>query len=177
MHGRIKRSSRWPRGIRVTLFALLLAGCTKSTQHDPPLPRSPEPPAPHPAATPASPASESEWLPLSPPPPPAGAPVSPGTSSIQPYGDLEGARSFEFQARLDDFLVAQLALIRAANACDDACRALRSMSRAADRLCAMAASDDELERCERARDIVAEARVRVRQTCQSCPGGPDLEKD
>jgi len=49
--------------------------------------------------------------------------------------------------------------------CDTACRALDSMSRATDRLCAM----DPGDRCARARQKLADATARVRSACPSCP--------
>lgn len=49
--------------------------------------------------------------------------------------------------------------------CDTACRALDSMRRATDRLCAM----DPGDRCARARQKLADATARVRSACPSCP--------
>ncbi len=49
--------------------------------------------------------------------------------------------------------------------CDTACRALDSMRRATDRLCAM----DPGDRCARARQKLADATGRVRSACPSCP--------
>ncbi|MCA9624722.1 MAG: hypothetical protein KC731_37120, partial [Myxococcales bacterium] len=66
--------------------------------------------------------------------------------------------------------------LASAEACDEACAALRAMQRAADRIC-------ELEpgpRCESARARVAEARARLRDACPSCePEGttPRYEAD
>jgi hypothetical protein len=49
--------------------------------------------------------------------------------------------------------------------CDTACRALDSMRRATERLCAM----DPGDRCARARQKLAEATAHVRSACPSCP--------
>jgi len=49
--------------------------------------------------------------------------------------------------------------------CDTACRALDSMRRATERLCAM----DPGDRCARARQKLADATARVRSACPSCP--------
>jgi len=49
--------------------------------------------------------------------------------------------------------------------CDTACRALDSMRRATERLCAM----DPGDRCARARQKLADATAHVRSACPSCP--------
>ena len=49
--------------------------------------------------------------------------------------------------------------------CDTACRALDSMRRATERLCAM----DPGDRCARARQKLADATAHVRNACPSCP--------
>jgi hypothetical protein len=52
--------------------------------------------------------------------------------------------------------------------CAAACRALASMSRAAEHLCALVDSSDDQRRCDDAKRRVAGARDRVRQTCGVC---------
>ncbi|HEX8796212.1 MAG TPA: MYXO-CTERM sorting domain-containing protein [Polyangiaceae bacterium] len=58
--------------------------------------------------------------------------------------------------------------------CDTACRALDSMRRATDRLCAL----DPGDRCTRARQKLANATTRVRSACPSCaePTGQALDE-
>jgi len=51
------------------------------------------------------------------------------------------------------------------NDCDTACRALDSMRRATERLCAL----DPGDRCARARQKLADATAHVRSACPSCP--------
>lgn len=52
----------------------------------------------------------------------------------------------------------------ATHACDEACRALGSMKRAADRICQLEVG----ERCEQARARCEEATRRVREACPEC---------
>ena len=80
-----------------------------------------------------------------------------------------------FQTYFEDFRVAEMALTSASGACEDACRALRSMVRATERMCAIVANEDEQDRCEDARDRVRGAREHVRSACRTCPQGPPLE--
>lgn len=57
----------------------------------------------------------------------------------------------------------------AAGDCTNACRALGSMDRAAGKLCTLARSTDERDRCGEAKVKVQNARDRVKRTCGSCP--------
>ena len=76
---------------------------------------------------------------------------------------------------LEDFAVAEAAMLSAGSDCTAACRALRSMQRAAARLCSIASNDDERDRCRAAQDRVRAARDRVRSSCGQCTGGPSLD--
>jgi hypothetical protein len=58
---------------------------------------------------------------------------------------------------------------KAGSPCDMACRALSSMRRSAERICAIAGADDE--RCTRARGRVAGAEERIRHAQCECVGG------
>lgn len=78
-------------------------------------------------------------------------------------------------AVLEDFLVAEAALMASGASCFDACRALRSMQRAAAKLCEMASSGSEHQRCDAAESRYRAARERVRGACGQCAGGPSLE--
>lgn len=53
--------------------------------------------------------------------------------------------------------------------CQNACRALGSLDRAAGHLCGLARASDEVSRCEDAKARVHRARDKVRSTCGSCP--------
>jgi len=75
---------------------------------------------------------------------------------------------------LERFRTAEAELLAAGNACSRACRALRSMQRAADRFCALSTTEEERRRCDDVRDRYRRARERVRDACGSCPGGPVL---
>jgi hypothetical protein len=62
----------------------------------------------------------------------------------------------------------EASLAASASDCGAACRALASMSRAVDHLCALVDSADDQRRCDDARRRMASARERVRQTCGVC---------
>lgn len=97
-----------------------------------------------------------------------------------PAGDraMEGMPTGDQQrVWLEDFLVAEAALMASGASCVDACRALRSMQRATAGLCSMARTRTERESCDAAGDRYKAARARVRSACGQCTGGPDLEPD
>ena len=99
--------------------------------------------------------------------------AAPPAPSAAPWG---GATADEReQGLLDDFLVAEAALMSSGPACGDACRALRSMQRATVRLCAMASDNEEQERCRNAETRYRSARERVRSLCGQCQEGPSLD--
>jgi hypothetical protein len=58
--------------------------------------------------------------------------------------------------------------LASAGDCATACRALRSMERAASHLCALEATDEDRRACDDARARVAAARDRVQRTCGGC---------
>lgn len=91
--------------------------------------------------------------------PPAAAATSPGDAS-------SGARARE--AARAELARAQRDLETANSDCAAACRALASMERATDHLCALAGDSDDQSRCDDARRKVLAARERVRSTCGSC---------
>jgi hypothetical protein len=136
-------------------------GNAKSAEAAGQYPGAPTPSQEYPAATAGAPQSaDRAWA--KPPPPLAGP-------------SAEGEESKRGRALVDDFNTAELAVMGAGNDCTSACRALRSMQRAAARLCSIAANDDERERCKSAQDRVRAARERVRNSCGQCSGGPSLD--
>jgi len=78
---------------------------------------------------------------------------------------------------IEDFVVAEAALLASGASCFEACRALRSMQRATARLCELAGDQREQQRCELAEARYRAARERVRSVCSVCQGGPSLESD
>jgi hypothetical protein len=63
---------------------------------------------------------------------------------------------------------AEAALAAAQGDCAVACRALASMQRATDHLCALVEDSDDGRRCEDARKRLLAARNRVRSSCGEC---------
>jgi hypothetical protein len=124
--------------------------------------------APHPASPSTAPAEPgaAPGAGYAPPPPPPGAPGPPADARaaglLRAAGDLESA-----QRELDV----------AAGDCRNACRALGSMDRAAGHLCTLAATPDERQRCDAAKNKLYTARDRVRSTCGACPEGPSVERN
>jgi hypothetical protein len=119
--------------------------------------------------------------PSSGPPSPARTPPGPRYATPPPGTEADlGERMVDDQrtrALLDDFLVAESALMASASSCVDACRALRSMQRAARGLCELAESRSDRQRCEAAEARYRAARQRVRSACARCDGGPSLDPD
>ncbi len=126
-----------------------------------------------------------------PPMPPAYPTAAPSAAGLQPTesgatpaqaksttplgpGDMAGLSRAQ-RNLLDDFNVAEAAMLSAGQDCAAACRALRSMQRAASHLCAMASNDEERERCRSAQERVRAARERIRAACTQCVGGPSLD--
>jgi len=78
---------------------------------------------------------------------------------------------------LDDLSVAEGVALSGQAGCERACRALRSMMRSADRLCAMAEDDAEKRVCDEAQRRVRWAKDTVRSNCRRCEDGPNLGTD
>jgi hypothetical protein len=116
-------------------------------------------PAPEPAAYPSGSTGGA--------PAPAVSEPMPAPGMAQPQAALSQARG-----QLEE---AQRELETSAGDCAAACRALGSMERAAAHLCALADQPDDRRRCDDAKRKVYAARDRVRQTCNTCPGGPSLD--
>lgn len=102
--------------------------------------------------------------------------VRPETRYAQPPSDAR-AGDDELMRLFEDFTVAESLALSGQAGCEHACQALRSMMRSAERLCAMAQSDQEQRICTEARRRVRDAREFVRSSCQRCVDGPDLDED
>lgn len=100
--------------------------------------------------------------------PPPGTRAAPSTAA-------ETMISPSLRTLQEDFDVAETALLNAGSDCSGACRALRSMQRAAARLCAIASTEEDRNRCREAEARVRSARERVRSACGYCQGGPSLD--
>ncbi len=105
-------------------------------------------PAGVPAAQPGYPASPSS---------PQTAPQTTIETLVGPWEELEGARL----------------MLEASNDCYSACRALRSMDRAAGHVCDLQKSGS---RCEDAKTAVVRARTKVKATCRTCPDGTTTDE-
>lgn len=116
------------------------------------------------------------------PPPASPQPAAP--SATRPAEERSGDfaepppanRAAALRNAARDMESSQRELDVAAGDCQNACRALGSMDRAAGRLCALAEATDELRRCEDSKQKVYSARDRVRSTCGNCPNGASVER-
>ena len=94
-------------------------------------------------------------------PPPEG---STDVHTATPSNTGGGARSPEIAGARAEIDRAEERIAAAQSDCAEACRALASMERAADHLCAL----DSGAECSRVRSRVEAARERVRATCGDC---------
>lgn len=103
-------------------------------------------------------------------PPPAGGPVVPSSGAPRDEQTIEANSIGRAQANFDE---ASRAVELAGNDCAQLCKALSSMSRAAERLCELArdGGDDGQRRCTDARAKLEVARARVREKCPTCEPG------
>jgi len=109
---------------------------------------------------------------------PRPAPQSPSRYARPPTSVGELDRDDErSRSELEDFLVAEAALMASGASCLDACRALRSMQRAVSRLCELAEGEEGKSRCTAATERYRAARERVRGACTRCQAGPPLDRD
>jgi hypothetical protein len=116
-----------------------------------------------PGAQPTQPAKAADAAPASPPPPPAAAPRPEPQASTTPSN-----RGAVMAQASRDVETSQRELDVAGGDCNNACRALGSMDRAAGRLCALSQTNDEVRRCNDAKNRVYSARDKVRNTCGTC---------
>jgi hypothetical protein len=87
---------------------------------------------------------------------------------MSPTSEAPSAPAETRQASRAEFARAQAELEAAQGDCEAACRALASMQRATERLCALAGEPDDRRRCEDARKRLLAARDRVRSACGEC---------
>lgn len=132
--------------------------------------------APPPSAPAESASEASAGYPAAPPPKQEPAPAAEAPAKATTSDDAPGRSSSQAPATSGalssspgDLERAQRELEIAAGDCQNACRALGSMDRAAGKLCTLARSTDERDRCGDAKTKVQNARDRVRRTCGSCP--------
>ena len=174
MRGRRRQSAVG--GVLCLLVCAALASACKMEKW----PESPSPPPP--SGAPSAPATQPGSS-VGPQEPAAEAPDSPRSDSqLSPSKshrahEAMGSTSPVFDDILEDFAVAESAFMQTTGACTDACRALRSMKRAAARMCAMATTASEQSRCGIARDRVRAAVELVRSSCRTCDGNPPLDDD
>lgn len=109
----------------------------------------PQPPPPS-ATTPAT--------------PPAEAPKAEPSAAMTPQG-----RSMALSKDTSDMEAAQRELDVAGSSCQNACRALGSMDRAAGHLCLLTREENTHDRCDDAKRRLYNARDKVRGSCGSCP--------
>jgi hypothetical protein len=151
-------------------LALIISGCGGAAKYD----QAPQTPAAEPPGQPSG-ASGAATPPSGQPPPPPPAPVASPTDASAATTDKERPKAALGRAR-NELDVAERELQASAGDCANACRALGSMERATGRLCDLASSTEDRQRCEDAKTKVLAARDRVRSTCGACPGGPSLER-
>lgn len=114
-----------------------------------------------------------------PPPPPVGAPagpqpVLPGFSGGDKKAE-DGKNETLVRTReqsIEDFVSSEKAIFLSAPDCATACRALRSMTRAAGRACEPPVPATTEVDCKEIGARVGRARTRVTEVCGVCPDGP-----
>lgn len=147
------------------LLLLLVAGCAMGSKSAPQAPAaSPSAPGPQGYPSPAPGAQQPEAAAVETPAtraPDADAAPSKSTNAPATSGALAGSPG--------ELERAQRELEIAAGNCENACRALGSMDRATGKLCTLARSTYELDRCGDAKTKLQNARDRVKRTCGSCP--------
>jgi len=85
-------------------------------------------------------------------------------------GDESSSKMAEAQADFDE--IDQSLAKASGNDCVTMCKALQSLARAAERICALAQSDSDKKRCTDARARLEEAERRVRVACPACSATP-----
>jgi hypothetical protein len=73
----------------------------------------------------------------------------------------------DIRTALQDFQGAA-EMLTAGHGCDEGCRALHSMQRAAARICDLVSSSDPLQRCASAKSKVSSAEHDIKDRCGSC---------
>jgi len=106
---------------------------------------------------------------------PAAEPASELPSSMPKKTEPGEIPSDKMSTLLDELSSAEA--LTSGRDCAAACRALRSMQSAVERLCSIAQDDQERERCRDSQERVKNAKQRVRGNCTRCAEGPSLEGD
>jgi hypothetical protein len=99
---------------------------------------------------------------------PANAPGEPSSVTAAPEGPFTPVGTLSAAAA--QLERAEEDLAASANDCAVACRALASMRRAAEQLCALSETSDDARRCDEAKRRVATAQDRVVRACGRCAG-------
>jgi hypothetical protein len=155
--------STWPRG----LLAIAIASAATLPACGGAAPRGAASP---PASSPA-PAEADEQTAAPPPPaatvPPTSAQAPDESPKAQSGGPLPPRKGKNVEASELDRARED---VFAATDCASMCRALSSMQRATEHLCALGdGSDDGKRRCSEAKGKLSEASARVKASCGSCP--------
>lgn len=114
--------------------------------------------------------------PNQPAPPPATATAPRGEAAkpesspaTQAAPTTPGGRAVAINKASSDIDTAQRELDVAGSSCQNACRALGSMDRAAGHLCQLTREDNTHDRCDDAKRRLYNARDKVRGSCGACP--------
>jgi hypothetical protein len=160
------------------LVAFLVTACAAR--------KSDAPPASPAAAQDSSPASggaagypqdaygKQPGAPAPPPPSPSTATTEPPKAEAVPQQQpgtppTPQGRALALNKASSDIEQAQRELDVAGSSCQNACRALGSMDRAAGHLCHLTQSDNTHDRCDDAKRRLYNARDKVRGSCGTCP--------
>lgn len=158
------------------LLVLLLSACAarKNEAASPQSPaRDPSPATGGAAGYPAQQADAYGQPAASPPPPPPSPPAAEAPKAEaqpqQPGSTSASSRSVALSKAANDIEAAQRELDVAGSSCQNACRALGSMDRAAGHLCHLTREDNTHDRCDDAKRRLYNARDKVRGSCGTCP--------
>ena len=119
-------------------------------------PQQPGAPGGQPGAAPPPPAASASTPPQEEP--------KPGPTPVTPSG-----RAVAINKASSDIEAAQRELDVAGSSCQNACRALGSMDRAAGHLCQLTREENTHDRCDDAKRRLYNARDKVRGSCGTCP--------
>jgi len=109
---------------------------------------------------------------------PAPPPPTPSTAASGQAQPGQPGPQMALSQASDDIDKAQRELDVAASNCQNACRALGSMDRAAGKVCTLTREDASHDRCDDAKRRLLTARDRVRNTCGGCPDNqPAVNRD
>lgn len=171
--GRLDRRNLMLDRLRDALWiALPLLALTSACAMDRPAPQAPQ--------APEQPASPGYGQPTA-APPAEPAPTTPAMPSTEAgaggtvTGGAEDQAQQTLQQWMDLLAVSESLTLSAGRDCGGACRALRSMSRAAGGICELSPRPDSTGRCKAAEDSVRHARTKVRDACGSCSDGTSVD--